>query len=357
MGLRGASEIVVPDPWMSASHATIQRRGAADVLCDEHSRNGTFVNGHPVHERPLEDGDLVEVGHSLFCYRLLPETSARALLARAAPIHLGPTTTRSPEMAEIVAAIEGLASSNESVLVLGETGTGKDIAARALHALSGRRGPLRTVHCGAVPESLFESTFFGHARGAFTGATGPHEGEIARSQGGTLFLDEVATMGASCQAKLLRVLEDGEVTKVGGTTSERFDVRWVAATNADLFSGATGFRSDLLRRLSSHVVRLPELRRRREDLGVLTAHVLGEKGIPRASITAPAARRFFCGTFPGNIRDLRCLRSAARLAGASPIELRHLPSKSRARRPWPAHRSRRGRRSQQADRRRRMRRR
>src|SRR6185312_1379274 len=123
--------------------------------------------------------------------------------------------------AELVSGLARVAASNEPVLLLGETGTGKEVLAEVVHALSGRRGALRPVHCGAVPENLFESTLFGHVRGAFTGATEPREGEIARCHEGTLFLDEVATMAPACQAKLLRVLEDGLVTKVGGFKPER----------------------------------------------------------------------------------------------------------------------------------------
>jgi len=313
------------DRWSSSRHAALRRRKGSYVLSDLGSRNGTFVNGIRVREQCLLDGDLVEVGHTLFCYREMDEAVARKVLDD--PPALGPTRTRCPALTKLAGDIEHIARSNEPVLLLGETGTGKEIVAGALHARSGRSGRLVAVDCGAVPETLFESTFFGHVRGAFTGANEARTGELERADGGTLFLDEVANMGLAQQAKLLRALESGEVTPLGAVRPIRLDLRIVAATNGKLFGHEARFRPDLLQRLSGYVARLPPLRRRREDLGSLTAYLLREAGHERLAITAAGGRRLFTDPFAGNVRQLRTtLRTAALLAGDAPIDLAHLGS-------------------------------
>lgn len=319
-------ELRLADPWLSGRHAVIEHHPDLDLLRDEGSANGTYVNGVQVLEHRLADGDLIEAGHSLLGYRVVEEPLAQALLSLDDGLQLGAVSTRCPEVALLLRQLRQIAPARESVLILGETGSGKESAAQTVHLLSGRSGTYRAVDCGAVPENLFESTFFGHQRGAFTGAAASHTGEIVRAHGGTLFLDEVANMGAQAQAKLLRVIETGRVTPVGAAEAQQADVRWLAATNRDLFREEDGFRPDLLRRLSSFVARLPPLRRRREDLGLLSAHLLREAGFPRAAITAAAGRLLFSCAFPGNIRQLRStLRAAALLAGDGPIDLAHLP--------------------------------
>lgn len=311
------------DRWMSGEHAVIEARGDGHFVRDLGSRNGTWVDGTRITEHKLASGALIEVGHSLLCYRIADEREVAAL--DGSPPMLGPTRTYSPAVAAQARDLERIARSGEPVLLLAETGAGKEVVAAAIHAWSGRGGALVALDCGAVPESLFESTFFGHRRGAYTGATEARDGEIVRADGGTLLLDEVANMSAAAQAKLLRVIETGEVVPVGGSERQRVDVRWVAATNRDLFVDRAGFRDDLLRRLAGHVARIPPLRVRREDLGVLVAHLLGEANVGRASITSAAARVLFPADLPGNVRQLRTvLRSAAILAGAEPIDVHHL---------------------------------
>ncbi|MBI4510145.1 MAG: sigma 54-interacting transcriptional regulator [Deltaproteobacteria bacterium] len=325
VGVRPPHALRVPDPWMSGDHATLERRGDAYVISDLGSRNGTYVNGSRVAEHRLADGDLIEVGHSLFCYRAVDLSLALLLDQPEENLRMGPTRTFCPEVALLLSDFRRIAQSKEPVLLLAETGAGKEIAASEIHRQSGRKGPFCPVDCGAIPEGLFESTFFGHRKGAFTHATESRLGEIPRADGGTLFLDEVANMSPSAQAKLLRVLEDGKVTALGAPEATLVDVRWVAATNRELM-GDPAFRSDLLRRLAGYVGRIPPLRRRREDLGVLASHVLQEAGIRAASITSAAARRLFCDPFDGNVRQLRAtLRSAAFLAGGQAIDERHLP--------------------------------
>lgn len=326
-GWRGVAELRLRDPWMSVRHARIDRSGERLILRDDGSANGTFVNGVAAAEHPMQDGDLIELGHTLLVYRELEQRLASAWLpADVEPPRLGPVPTYCPELAILLADLGRIAPSMESVLILGETGAGKEFAAAHIHRLSRRAGPFRAIDCGAVPDGLFESTFFGHLRGAFTGAAHSRMGEIVRAHQGTLFLDEVGNLSLSAQAKLLRVLEDGKVTPVGAAEAERVDVRWLGATNRDLLKDDS-FRPDLLRRLGGYVAQLPPLRRRREDLGALTAHVLREAGVERASITAAAGRKLFSGQFAGNVRELRTsLRTASLLAAGAPIELHHLPA-------------------------------
>jgi transcriptional regulator with PAS, ATPase and Fis domain len=198
------------------------------------------------------------------------------------------------------------------VLLLGETGTGKEIAARRVHTISQRPGPMVAVDCGALPENLVESTLFGHEKGAFTGATEARAGEITRAHQGTLFLDEVGNLPLTTQAKLLRVLETKLVRSVGGRDPHKVDVRFIAATNATLDEAT--FREDLRFRLAGFVATLPPLRERREDLGLLSCALLAELGIRKARISRSAARLLFHHPFPGNARQLRqALRTAALL--------------------------------------------
>ena len=330
-GFPAPTSFLLPDGWMSAEHALIDKRGDADILVDLDSSNGTRVNGHPISEQRLDDGDLIEVGHSLLVYRRIPEEATSWLLGSQPDFQLGPTRSLCVEVMALINDLTRIAPSAEPVLILAETGAGKELCARAIHEMSGRSGELRAVDCGAIPENLFESTFFGHRKGAFTGADDTRIGEIQRANHGTLFLDEVGNMSPASQAKLLRVIETGEVTPVGEAGAEKVDVRWVAATNRDLFEPEHSFRHDLLRRLAGYVARLPPLRARREDLGELTAHLLGEVGVASASISVEAARTLFAGSFPGNIRQLRSsLRSAALLAGDDPITTDDLPTEQPA---------------------------
>jgi transcriptional regulator of acetoin/glycerol metabolism len=331
VSLHESTQLRIPDPFMSGEHAVVDRRGTSLVVRDADSRNGTWVNGARVTEHRLADGDLIEIGHSLLCYRELNEMLVDALDAVGDAPCLGPTRTHCGEVAALGVALEKIGPSSEPVLVLAETGSGKEVAAAAVHALSGRTGEFRAVDCGAIPENLFESTFFGHKKGAFTGAEESRVGEIVRADGGTLFLDEVGNMTASAQAKLLRTIETGEVTAVGGTKPQKVDVRWVAATNRDLFSDSGGFREDLLRRLAGYTARIPALRRRREDLGILTSYLLRDANVAKAVIAPGAARALFCDPFTGNIRQLRAtLRSATLLAGDETIDLSHLPEQARS---------------------------
>jgi transcriptional regulator of acetoin/glycerol metabolism len=319
---RATRELAVPDAWLSGAHARLERSAGGVVVHDLGSRNGTWVNGRRVTEHRLASGDCLEVGHSLLVFRVADDAGVAAL---AAAPRLGPTRTFAPATALLVRDLERIARSREPVLLLAETGAGKEVAATMVHERSGRPGPYVAIDCGAVPESLFEATFFGHRKGAFTGAAATLTGEIERADGGTLLLDEVGNMSPACQAKLLRVIEEGRFTPLGAGAPVRVDVRWLAATNRDVLADPAGFRPDLLRRLASFVGRLPPLRERREDLGALTAHLLADAGVRRAAITTAAGRLLYASSLPGNIRQLRTvLRSATALAAGATIDVGHL---------------------------------
>jgi DNA-binding NtrC family response regulator len=222
--------------------------------------------------------------------------------------------------------------SNTSVLIMGESGTGKELVARAIHFDSARaNGPFIPVNCVAVPAELTESMFFGHIKGAFTGATADRKGYFEMAHGGTLFLDEIGDMPAALQAKLLRVLEDGAVTSVGSSIPRHVDVRVVAATNANLdariASGA--FRQDLYFRLARYLVTTPPLRERLGDVPLLAEHFLrvfaAEMGRKPPALTDGALRALGQHDFPGNIRELKNIMERALIeSGGAAIESNHL---------------------------------
>ena len=220
----------------------------------------------------------------------------------------------SPKMQRVLQLLKAYAPTTASVLILGANGTGKELAARALHTNSPRKGkPFVAMNCAALNENLLDDDMFGHEDGAFTGARGARKGRFEYANGGTLFLDEVGDMPLALQSKLLRVLENGEVTRVGANDPIKVDVRIVAATNCDLDAAVRDgkFRLDLYHRLKVGVIRLPALRDRREDLPQLGAHFLREvakkHGKPLPKVAAGVWKAFEHYDWPGNVRELRNL--------------------------------------------------
>jgi DNA-binding NtrC family response regulator len=244
-------------------------------------------------------------------YRLLRENAV--LKARSGePYGLNQIIGDSSKMVELRALIESVALSNATVLILGESGTGKELIAGALHTLSGRRqGPYVRLNCAAIPEALLESELFGHERGAFTGAVRQKAGRVEEADGGTLFLDEIGDMSRPLQAKLLRFLEDGSFTRVGGNDELSVDVRVVAATNRDIVEAIRQqqFREDLFHRLNVVQLCPPPLRERRSDIPLLAEHFL--KIFTRAMnkdagrISPAAMANLQAHNWPGNVRELR----------------------------------------------------
>jgi transcriptional regulator of acetoin/glycerol metabolism len=337
-GKGGDLRLEVADSWMSSAHFVLERVLGHWVLEDKGSRNGTIVNGSTVARVVLKDGDLIRAGGTFFLYRQsVASFEGDALdqdstgLARKAPRR----GTLIPALARQFDALTQVAPSTVPVLAQGETGTGKEVVARALHELSGRPGPFVAVNCSALPEGLVESELFGHRKGAFSGAAEDRPGLIRSADRGTLFLDEIGDLPLASQAKLLRALEERQVVPLGSTKPVALDVRFCAATHRDLelLAQNNRFRKDLLGRLCGFLVRLPPLRERREDLGVIIA-VLLQRIVPeraeRVSFRKSTAQALLSYSWPMNIRELeKCLEMAVILAKGDRVELEHLPDSVR----------------------------
>jgi two-component system response regulator AtoC len=258
--------------------------------------------------------------------------AAREHSTRADAEATPPLTYGDPVMAPVRAALDKVARTEATVLLLGETGTGKEVAARALHAASHRAGrPFVAINCAALSESLLESELFGHEKGAFTGAHAQRRGRLELAEGGTFFLDEIGELKADLQAKLLRVLQERRFERLGGTRTLAADVRWVAATNRDLramiMTGA--FREDLYHRLAVFPIRLPPLRERRLDILPLAEALLrrsaAELGRPPLRLDEGARSRLLGAELRGNIRELRnVLERAAILSDDGIVRADHL---------------------------------
>jgi two-component system, NtrC family, response regulator AtoC len=251
----------------------------------------------------------------------------------------GSLVYKSREMEGLVGLAETAARADSTVVITGESGTGKDVLARFIHARSARaEQPVIDVNCAALPETLFESEFFGHERGAFTGATSTKRGLIEAADGSTLFLDEVGEMPAQTQVKLLRFLEEGRFRRVGSTRDRASDVRVIAATNRNLAEDVSAgrFRADLFYRLNVISLHVPPLRKRREDIPALVEHFLAlyreRFNRPALDLSEGARARLETYDWPGNVRELRnCLERAAALAADDLIEADQvLPAPARA---------------------------
>jgi sigma-54 dependent transcriptional regulator, acetoin dehydrogenase operon transcriptional activator AcoR len=322
----------VPDGWMSQRHARLTRQLGRWVVEDLGSKNGVLVNGRRAELTVLDDGDLVELGHTLFLFcagrgpdEPLPADCRSDELAGDAPqlaTFAAPLARRFADLGRVVAAAL-------PVVIQGATGTGKELVARAAHELSGRAGAFVAVNCGALAPTLVESELFGYRKGAFSGAAEDRPGLVRSADRGTLFLDEIAELPASNQAALLRVLQEREVMPVGAARPIPVDLQLVAATQGDLAErvAAGTFREDLLARLSGFTVHLPRLAERREDLGMLISTLLARHA-PAGSavrIEVEAARALFRHAWPHNVRELeRSLGVAFALAGGGVIKPEHL---------------------------------
>ena len=320
--------VFLPDRRMSSQHLCIEREGIAFMVQDLGSRNGTRVNrAQAAAPTPLEDGDLVEAGHTLFRYRAAVATPvgepADVDLETADGAHaLG---TLDAVLARQALALDRVARSQVPVLLLGETGTGKEVLARAVHRLSERKGAFVPVNCGALPATLVEAQLFGHVRGSFSGALADAPGLLRSADHGTLLLDEIGDLPAAAQASLLRALQEHEVLPVGGVRATKVDLRVVAATHRPLekLVERGEFRQDLFARLAGFTFSLPPLRDRRDDIGWLIAAFARERAV---RLTPLAGRALLQYDWPLNVRELhRVLEVAAALAGGEALDLAHLP--------------------------------
>lgn len=297
------------DPSLSRRHAVLTLKAARAgsynlTVRDLDSKNGTYANQSKVEREPssLQVGDVIRAGDSFFVVAVaqLADASMPSLIGLSA------------QAAELRDRLQRLAALPSNVLLLGETGTGKEIAAHVLHDYSGRKGKFVDVNCSAVPAAIVESLFFGQVAGAYTDAK-TSSGYFREAHRGTLFLDEVGELPLGLQAKLLRALEQRAITPVGASQAEPVDVRIVAATNRELLGEVTAgrFREDLYARLEDEVIRLPPLRTRREDILPLLLHGCGLDKLS-SELDADLVDVLLHYDYPRNVREL--LKIAAHLA-------------------------------------------
>jgi DNA-binding NtrC family response regulator len=306
VGQAGDNRVTLRDPLVSRHHCIFETTADGLVLRDLGSKNGTFVNGVRAHAVRLHGPATIALG----------ATRMRVAVVRCAEILLGD----SEPMRRLRQQVAVLATTRLPVLVLGETGTGKELVAQSLHKESGRAGAFVPVNCGAIPKELVESELFGHERGAFTGAALKRPGVFQEAHEGTLFLDEIGELGLPLQSRLLRALESGVVRPVGADREVRVDVRVVAATHIDLRRAVEEgrFRQDLYYRLAAAIVSTPPLRRHADDIPRIADHILGElaEELGGCELTNDARERLRLHPWPGNVRELKnVLRRAATLRG------------------------------------------
>ena len=326
VGRMHTCDIVIDDDSVSRQHAAIHAGPNGLVIEDLGSRNKTRIGGRALgrgETAPLPVGAVVEVGYATMFVQMGRPPSAPASSPSGAPAS-SPNTAivHDPTMQRLYALLDVIAPSPLNVVILGETGTGKEVFAEAMHKGSSRASrPFLKVNCAALSGSLLESELFGHEKGAFTGALAAKEGLFEAADGGTVFLDEVGELPIETQAKLLRVIEYGEVIRLGSVQPRRVDVRYVAATNRDLDQAIAQnrFRSDLFFRLNGFSVTLPPLRKRQKDIVPLARHFLDRAARGRPyQVTAESQVALERYPWPGNVRELKnVLERALVLAGAS----------------------------------------
>jgi DNA-binding NtrC family response regulator len=333
-GAPAVHSAVLNDTLVSGHHARIVKAaGGGHELHDLGSKNGTWVDNLRVEGRaPLRDGALIFIGNHVGIFRLVSALQAEAIKSELVN-PLGPVATASPTLSLACDRLRRLAASDSELLILGETGAGKEVYARAVHLASGRKGRFVAINCGAIPRELVESELFGYRQGAHSTAHQAKAGLIEEAEGGTLFLDEIGEMTGEAQIKLLRFLQDRELTPLGSTRPRRIDVRVIAATNrtapGSAGKAAGGLRDDIVARLGAAPIHLPPLRQRIEDLGVLIAHFL--RATPDVKLEQPAFRALALHGWPLNVRELeKVMTTAAILAtslatGGKTIALRDLP--------------------------------
>ena len=307
IGKAPENDLVLPDDTVSRKHCELVREGSSVRVRDLESTNGVRVDGTLVKDAVLSPGAILKVGEVEVAVR--PATARQDILP-SEKSSFGPALGQSLAMRTIFGVLERIAPTEATVLLMGETGTGKDVLARAIVEHSARKnGPFVVVDCGAVSYSLIESELFGHERGAFTGAVASRQGAFELADGGTLFLDEIGELPLDVQPKLLRVLETREFRRVGGNKPLKTDVRVIAATKRDLEREvrAGKFREDLYFRLAVVPITVPPLRTRREDIPVLARSVLASAshGPEPLPITDDALSALSAHDWPGNVRELR----------------------------------------------------
>jgi DNA-binding NtrC family response regulator len=286
--------------------------------------------------KPFQFDELVHVLDKALEQRRLASENAYLRSQLEQRYQFGGILGRSRPMQELFHLLETVASANSTILITGETGTGKEVVARAIHHNSPRKAHrFVALNCSAIPETLLEAELFGHVRGAFTGAVGARQGRFEQAHKGTLFLDEVGTMSTALQMKLLRALQEREFERVGDSQTIKVDVRVIAATNSNLATMVAegSFREDLFYRLNVIPIQLPPLRERRDDIPVLARHFL-DKYSPtlQMQISQSAMRVLMAFPWPGNVRQLENAieRAVTLSSGRKDIDLPDLPPEIQA---------------------------
>jgi transcriptional regulator with GAF, ATPase, and Fis domain len=315
VGTRQNNHLVLSDKSVSGYHLEIARTSAGWRLRDVGSTNGTFIGGMRVYDLLVRSGTVISIGRSKLRLEALDDEPVRAALHPAE--RFGDMVGQSVVMRRLFSRIAQVAASSATVLVSGETGTGKEAVAEALVQAGPRASaPFVVIDCSALPHNLIESELFGHQKGAFTGAHSDYRGAFERADGGTVFLDEIGELPLELQPKLLRVLERREVRRIGSERTRPIDVRVIAATNRVLPSEVNErrFRQDLYYRLSVVNLHVPPLRQRREDIPLLVEHFYtqlvatssqqgGHRGPPLSEVLQRLCDNDY--TWPGNVRELR----------------------------------------------------
>ncbi len=321
IGARRGNDVQLSDSQVSGLHCEIRLDERGYRLRDLDSTNGTFVAGLRINDVYVPPGSSITVGSTKLRFQPLGESVELALSSR---VTFGGIVGKSVVMRELFARLEKLAASDATVLISGETGSGKELVAESLHEFSPRvAGPFVVLDCGSIPQNLIESELFGHERGSFTGAVSSYAGAFERAHKGTLFLDEIGELPLAMQPKLLRALERREIRRIGGTRTIQVDIRVVAATNRDLGVEVNRgrFREDLYYRLAVARVHVPPLRERRDDIELLIEHFLSvtpnAEGAELAPETVDLMKKH---DWPGNVRELRnVIERALLLSEAIPV--------------------------------------
>jgi DNA-binding NtrC family response regulator len=313
--------LTLVSPLLSRDQVRLRREPDGWAFEDTQSRNGSYLNGERVARGRIGRDDVLEVGHTFLMIRAFPQRLGEAVTdldASALETETPAFRTLVPTVAKRLRDLRRIAHSPLSILLCGETGTGKEVLARALHQLSDRPGPFVAVNCCALTSGLAESQLFGHVRGAFSGAVGDSVGFVRAADGGTLLLDEVGDLPSAAQGALLRVIQELEVVPVGRSRPQPVDVRFLATTPRPLdpANGRDRFRSDLFARLSGYVHMMTPLRERPEDIGLLAATLLRKAGASDADglrFAPETALALIRHPWPLNVRELEQVLARSRL--------------------------------------------
>jgi len=329
IGTLPENDLVLTDQTVSRSHAVVEEKSDGYVVRDLGSTNGTFLDGVRVREAYIRPGSVLRLGQTEISFSPQEE---HIEIVKSNADHFGGLIGKSSPMQEVYGILERIAPTDVTVLLEGETGTGKELAARAIHGLSRRAGgPFVVFDCGAVAPNLIESELFGHEKGAFTDAVKSRQGSFELGDTGSIFLDEIGELSLDLQPKLLRALDQRETKRVGADKPVPVNVRVIAATNKDLAKEvkAGRFREDLFYRLSVVRIYMPPLRKRKDDIETITKYLLSgissEIGKKVNSLSPEAAAALMSYSWPGNVRELKnVLGRAAALCDGSKIEAKDL---------------------------------